>query len=60
MCHINMLKAYIIINRVKPQPDPVDPLPIAAFNLSHVYSPELDGLWSKKAIASCGTPICLI
>lgn len=58
VCHINMLKAYISRDSVKSQPDPVDPLPVVAstaVNLSPVYSPELDGLWSKDAIASCGT-----
>lgn len=58
VCHINMLKAYISRDGVKFQPDPVDPLPVAASNAvnsSPVYSPELDGLCSKDAIASCGT-----
>lgn len=58
VCHINMLKAYISRDGVKSQPDPVDLLPVVAntaVNLSPVYSPDLDGLCCKDAIASCGT-----
>ncbi len=52
MCHINMLKAYVSRDKVKPV-DLVKPVLEEAV-LNCPYSPEADGLVDRNAQVSCG------